>query len=211
MHGISCSDSPKFDCVAELQEKIFQISDRQNLFLNQDKMVIYVFKQVQLRSYQQVPLVLQDHLTDLAANLKTSKFGIEHQIFQKRNKKELEFSFRLKINHRILAAANYTFTFLPFCPLLKVDHLSWQNNLNLHRYYVEQQIFGFLTSGLALTLFAPFLVRSIVCFGPTFVCCAPTTTGDPELKTCGVDLVLVMTEVCFAIDIEFWVGLDLPP
>ena len=165
-------------------------------------MVIYVFKQVQLRSYQQVPLVLQDHLTDLAANLKTSKFRIEHQIFQKRNKKELELSFRPKINHRILAAANYTFTFLPFCPLLKVDHLSWENNLDLHRYYVEQQIFGFLTSGLALTLFAPFLVRSIVCFGPTFACCAPTTTGD---------LVLVMTEVCFAIDIEFWVGLDLPP
>ena len=63
-------------------------------------------------------------------------------------------------------------------------------------------IFGFHTSGLALATFAPLLVRSIVCFDPTFACCAPTTTGD---------LVLVMTEVCFAIDIEFWVGLDLPP
>ena len=58
-------------------------------------------------------------------------------------------------------------------------------------------MFVFVTSGLPLALFAPFLVRSIVCF--------------PELRICGVDLVLVMTEVCFAIDIEFWVGFDLPP
>ena len=40
--------------------------------------------------------------------------------------------------------------------------------------------FGFHTSGSALATFAPLLVRSIVCFDPTFACCAPTTTGDPE-------------------------------
>ena len=28
--------------------------------------------------------------------------------------------------------------------------------------------------------------------------------GDPELKLCGLDLVLEITEVCLAIDIEFW-------
>ena len=79
---------------------------------------------------------------------------------------------------------------------------------------ITQKILISFTSGLALPTFAPFLVRSMVCFGPTFACWAPT--GDPELKIWGLDLVLVMTEVCFAMDIEFWVELvkligSLPP